>query len=219
VSLHGQVLRDGAAGVNLKGREFGENGPMRIPLFSGGSLDGWQSRHGGPAPWQGQEDWFQVAPGTGDIHTQARFTDFQLHLEFWLPHMPWAQGQQRANSGVYLQGRYELQLLDSSAATQPKDDDCGALYKLAAPLRNACRPPEQWQALEVAFRAPRLEGGAVSEPGCLTVFLNGVLIHHHLRLTRPTPGGLEQPLSDPGPLLLQDHGDPVRFRNVWALPF
>lgn len=187
-------------------------------LFSGHSLDGWRARGGGPPGWRLVDGALEVLSGAGDLCTGARFTDFQLHLEFWLPHLPWAQGQQRANSGVYLQGRYELQLLDSYGVSHPKDDDCGALYRRAAPLRNACLPPEQWQSLDVAFRAPRLEGEQVCEPGCLTGFLNGILIQAHIPLTAPTPGGLEGPLAEPGPLLLQDHGDAVRFRNIWILP-
>ncbi|MDQ3265861.1 MAG: DUF1080 domain-containing protein [Myxococcota bacterium] len=104
-------------------------------------------------------------------------------------------------------------MLDSFGVAHPRDNDCGALYQQAAPLRNACLPPEQWQFLDVAFRAPR-----VDSPGCLTVFHNGVLIHHHVPLSHPTPGALELAPLEPGPILLQDHGDPVRFRNLWVLP-
>jgi hypothetical protein len=133
--------------------------------------------------------------------------------------MPWAEGQDRANSGVYLQGRYEIQLLDSSGRQPSQVDDCGAIYKVAAPLRNACALPEQWQSFDVAFRAPIVaEDGAVQRPGLVTVFHNGMLIHHAVELWKPTGGGLDEELASPGPLMLQDHGAPVRFRNVWLLP-
>lgn len=184
-----------------------------VRLFDGVSLRGWRAREGGPPRWRVFEGTLEVVPGAGDLLTEVRFTDFQLHLEFWLPHLPWATGQQRANSGVYLQGRYELQLLDSWGVAVPKEDDCGALYRQAAPLQNASLPPEHWQSLDVVFRAPRDEA-----PGCLSVLQNGIAIHAHVPLIEPTPGGLSHSAGEPGPLLLQDHGDPVRFRNLWVIP-
>lgn len=185
-----------------------------VRLFDGTSLAGWESRRGGPAGWRQVEGGaMEVVSGAGDILTTATFDDFQLHLEFWLPNMPWASGQQRANSGVYLQGRYELQLLDSYGVAHPKDDDCGALYKQAAPLQNANLPPEHWQSLEVVFVAPRPD-----RPGCLTVLQNGIVLHAHVQISKPTPGGLQLPAGAPGPILLQEHGDPVRFRNIWVAP-
>lgn len=190
-----------------------------IRLFDGKTLAGWTARKPSAVTWRVVDDALEVVAGAGDLHTGLSFTDFQLHLEFWLPHLPWATGQQRANSGVYLQGKYELQLLDSSGKEQPADDDCGALYKVAAPLLNACRPPEQWQSLDVAFRAPRVDlQGTVTRPGSLTVLMNGLCIHHDVPLTAPTKGGLPLPPGDPGPILLQDHGDAVRFRDLWVLP-
>jgi hypothetical protein len=127
--------------------------------------------------------------------------------------MPQATGQDRANSGIYLQGRYELQVLDSFGQ-EPADDGCGALYKIAAPLHNSCGRPEAWQTLEVAFAACR-PGGVRPR---LTAFWNGVLIHNNLTIPRPTGGALEGDETTPGPLRLQDHGCPVRYRNIWSLP-
>jgi hypothetical protein len=182
-----------------------------IVLFDGGALDAWTDAEDGPARWGRDGDAMIVEPGRGDLFTRRVFSDFQLHLEFWLPEMPEATGQDRANSGVYLQGRYELQILDSFGM-EPTDDSCGALYKQAAPLWNACRRPEVWQVLDVAFSCPRQR-----EPARLTAFLNGVLIHNNLPVPRPTGGAIDDDQSAPGPLRLQDHGCPVRFRNVWIV--
>jgi hypothetical protein len=183
-----------------------------IVLFDGSDLGGWIDADDSAPRWGTQGDQLIVAPGRGDIFTLRAFSDFQLHLEFWLPEMPEASGQDRANSGVYLQGRYELQILDSFGM-EPADDSCGALYRRAAPLWNACRRPEVWQALDVAFTCWR--PGA---PARLTAFLNGVLIHNNLSIAGPTGGALDDDESQPGPLRLQDHGCPVRFRNIWIVP-
>jgi hypothetical protein len=183
-----------------------------IVLFDGSDLDGWIDAGDGTPQWGRDGDQLIVGPGRGDIFTRRTFSDFQLHLEFWLPEMPEANGQDRANSGVYLQGRYELQLLDSFGM-EPVDDGCGALYKRAAPLWNACRRPEVWQVLDVAFTSRRDD-----EPARLTAFLNGVLIHNNLLIAGPTGGALDEDESEPGPLRLQDHGCAVRFRNIWIAP-
>jgi hypothetical protein len=183
-----------------------------IVLFDGSDLDGWLDAGDGAPQWGRDGDQLIVRPGRGDIFTRRTFSDFQLHLEFWLPEMPEASGQDRANSGVYLQGRYELQLLDSFGM-ETSDDGCGALYKRAAPLWNACRRPEVWQVLDVAFTARHDD-----EPARLTAFLNGVLIHNNLLIAGPTGGALDEDESEPGPLRLQDHGCAVRFRNIWIVP-
>jgi hypothetical protein len=182
-----------------------------IVLFDGGALDAWTDAEDHPARWRTAENELIVEPGQGDLFTRRAFGDFQLHLEFWLPEMPAANGQDRANSGVYLQGRYELQILDSFGM-EPTDDSCGALYKRAAPLWNACRRPEVWQSLDVAFCCPRPDS-----PARLTAFLNGALIHNNLAVTGPTGGATDDDVLTPGPLRLQDHGCRVRFRNVWMV--
>jgi len=183
-----------------------------IVLFDGSDLRCWIHADEGAARWRVDGDQLIVDPGRGDVFTRRTFDDFQLHLEFWLPEMPEASGQDRANSGVYLQGRYELQILDSFGM-EPADDGCGALYKHAAPLWNACRRPEVWQVLDVAFTSPRPDA-----PARLTVFLNGLLIHNNLTVPGPTGGALDDDESAPGPLRLQDHGCAVRFRNIWIVP-
>jgi hypothetical protein len=137
-----------------------------------------------------------------------------LHLEFRLPLMQNASGQSRANSGVYLQGRYEIQVLDSFGQP-PEIDGCGAIYGLAPPLRNASRPPLRWQTYDVVFRSARV--GGEQEPARVSVWHNGVVIHNNLVLPAVTGGAADADTGLPGPLLLQDHGDPVRYRNIWML--
>lgn len=186
-------------------------------LFDGKNLSGWLSTKGGPAAWKLASLYMEVAPGSGNIYTKETFRDFQLYLEFWLPLMEGSRGQARANSGVYLQGRYEVQVLDSYGL-QSQDNDCGAFYKIAAPLRNACKKPERWQSYDIAFRAARVDStGKVTENARATVFHNGVMIHNNLELPRATPGGLDEDVTKPGPLLLQDHGNLVRYRNIWVI--
>lgn len=200
-----------------------EDMPMLRPpkyatvLFDGKSLSIWMSTKGGPATWKVASPYMEVAPGSGNIYTREVFRDFQLHLEFWLPLMASSRGQARANSGVYLQGRYELQVLDSYGL-QSQDNDCGAFYRIAAPLRNACKKPERWQSYDIAFRAARVDStNKVTENARVTVFHNGVMIHNNLELPRATPGGLDEDATKPGPLLLQDHSNLVRYRNIWVI--
>ncbi|MEW6129992.1 MAG: DUF1080 domain-containing protein [Acidobacteriota bacterium] len=187
-------------------------------LFDGKDLSQWVSRKGGDAKWKIKDGYMEVAPGTGDIYTKEVFGDCHLHVEFWLPLMADKTGQARANSGVYVQGRYEVQVLDSYGL-QSKDNDCGGIYKIAAPLVNACRKPEEWQSYDIAFRAPRLESDVVKEKPRITVFHNGVMIHNNLEIPFLTGGALDNDMRKPGPLLLQDHHDLVRYRNVWVMPF
>lgn len=187
-------------------------------LFDGKRLSNWVARKGGPAAWKVKDGYLEVVPKSGDIYTKETVGDFQLHVEFWLPYMPHATGQARANSGIYLQGRYELQVLDSWGL-ESKDNDCGAIYKIAVPLRNACKKPERWQTYDIAFRAPRFdEAGQLKEKARVTVFQNDVLIHNNLELSGLTAGPMDSDASKPGPILLQDHGNLVRYRNIWMMP-
>ena len=190
-----------------------------VVLFNGKDLSNWHKRGSDdPAGWTVADGYFEVKPGTGDICTKETFGSFQLHVEFWLPLMADCQGQARANSGVYIQGRYEVQVLDSYGLDS-KDDDCGGLYKLAAPMLNAGRPPENWQTYDIYFIAPKYnEHGVKTKNAKLSVLLNGVWIHHNLNLPQPTPGNMDDNCGEPGPVLLQDHGNLIRFRNVWARP-
>ncbi|MFW6125234.1 MAG: 3-keto-disaccharide hydrolase [Pirellulales bacterium] len=189
-----------------------------LVLFDGSTLDNWQGPGGGPARWKLVDGAMEVVPGSGDIITKDKFTDFRLHLEFRTPFMPKARGQGRGNSGVYLQGRYEVQVLDSFGL-EGRDNECGGIYRQHRPSQNACLPPGQWQTYDITFRAPRTDDdGQVTEPARLTVVHNGITIHDDAELSGPTFGGLGGRVSEPGPILLQDHGNLVRYRNIWLVP-
>ncbi len=150
--------------------------------------------------------------------TKDKFGDHTLHLEFRTPFMPTGLYQGRGNSGCYVQGRYELQILDSFGRNK-RNNDAGGIYKIAVPKWNMCLPPLQWQTYDIDFTAPKFdENGKKIENARLTARLNGVIIHDDLELPNHTPGGIVKGEGPEGPLFLQDHGDPVRFRNVWVLP-
>ncbi len=191
--------------------------PDAVDLFDGANLYEWVHRNGQTATWQVENGILQVVPGSGDIMTRALLTDFFLHLEFRCPRMPEARGQDKANSGVYLQGRYEIQILDSYQVVSPGTGDCGAIYDQFAPLVNACRPAHEWQTYDIVFRSARRDNEALIEPARVTVLQNGRVIHNNVQLQGPTPGSLDDQEGTPGPILLQDHGDRVAFRNIWAV--
>jgi len=190
-----------------------------VVLFNGKDLRNWHTRKGDPAGWEVSKGVMTVVRGTGDIVTDQKFTDFFLHVEWMEPDMPEAKGQGKGNSGVYLQGRYEIQVLDSYGIEVPGRGDCGAIYDQFAPLVNACKPALQWQTYDVAFRAARVgDSGKVLSQARVTVFQNGILIHNNVELLGPTGGAMDANIREPGPLLLQDHGNPVKYRNVWIAP-
>ncbi len=187
-----------------------------VVLFDGASWDGWMQRDGSPSRWIVQDDGSVLVDG-GDAITMRDFGDHQLHVEFYLPVMA-NEGQARANSGVYVHGRYEVQVLDSYGQ-EPSLNGCGAIYSIARPIVNVSRPPGAWQSYDIIFRAPRY--GPVDElldPARITVLHNGVCIHNNLDLPDSTAGSFERGFRTMGPLLLQDHGDPVRYRNIWVRP-
>ena len=190
-----------------------------VVLFNGSDLSNWTSREGGAPGWTVEDGVMAVVPRTGDIMTTERFTDHFLHLEFMTPDMPEATGQAKGNSGVFLQGRYEIQVLDSYGIAVPGMGDCGAIYNQFAPLVNACKPPLEWQSYDVIFRAPRLnDDGEIVENTRVTVLQNGLVILNNVILSGTTGANIGGGVGDPGPLLLQDHGNLVKFRNIWAIP-
>jgi hypothetical protein len=212
--------------VKLLKPEDGQDSPPSpapegaVVLFDGTNLDQWQNRNGkDPAGWALLPGGIaQVTPRKGDIVTKEKFGGhFKLHVEFRVPYMPEAKGQARGNSGVYLQGRYEVQVLDSYGL-DPKDNDCGAIYTVAKPLVNACKAPTVWQTYDIDFTAPECENGQKTAPARVTVLHNGVKIHDNVAITKDnTTAGLGGDVCTPGPILLQDHGNPVQYRNVWLV--
>jgi hypothetical protein len=186
----------------------------------GSSLDAWEHEDGGPAPWTVTDEAVVIAPGTGAIQTREAFGDLQLHLEWQPADEPHKTGQDRSNSGVFfLDGRYEVQILDTYDNQTYADGAAGAIYGQFPPLANALRPPGEWQAYDLFFRGPRFAAdGTVQEPARLTVLLNGILIQNNEVLSGMTMWLESIPYEahpPTGKILLQDHGSPVRFRNVW----
>lgn len=189
-----------------------------VILFNGKDVSNWRHRDGQPADWPVQDGVMTVGVGKGDILSEETFLDAFIHVEFSVPDMPEATGQAKGNSGVYVQGRYEIQVLDSYGINIPGKGDCGAIYNEFAPLVNACKPALEWQTYDIIFRAARLnEAGEVVENARITVFQNGKVIHNNVILPGPTGGALDHNEGQPGPLLLQDHGNLVRYRNIWLV--
>jgi len=182
-------------------------------------LSGWTTMDGKPAEWKVEDDYMEVVPRKGNIRTKETFgPDFQLHVEFWIPLMADKKDQARGNSGVYLQGRYEIQVLDSYMnETYPKGE-CAALYGILGTIKNACKPPEQWQTYDITFRSPRVdETGKVTQKGHVTVVQNGEKVTDG-DFDKVTGGALDEKLGEPGCIFLQDHGCKVRYRNIWIKP-
>ena len=189
-----------------------------IVLSDGKNLDKWTKIDGKtPASWTILDGGIMQVKD-GNIITKQKFDGhFKLHLEFRVPYMPKAKGQARGNSGVYVQGRYEVQILDSYGL-ESKKDDCGAIYEVAAPKVNVCKAPTAWQSYEIEFHSPKCENGKKVEPARMTVIHNGVKIHEDVKIpVDNTRAGLGGDPCEPGPIMLQDHGNPVQFRNVWLL--
>jgi hypothetical protein len=188
-----------------------------IVLFDGTDLSQWRKKSGGKAAWE-LKDGVATVNGTGDIVTQQPFGDCQLHIEWATPAEVKGEGQGRGNSGVIFQGRYELQVLDSYQNKTYFNGQAGAVYSQYPPLVNVSRKPGEWQSYDVIFHAPRFdENGKLSKAGTITVLHNGVLVQDNVEIKGPTgqqptkyePHPLKQPLE------LQDHGNPIRFRNIW----
>lgn len=192
-----------------------------IVLFDGTDLSKWQGEKGAPAKWLVRDGYMEVVPGTGEIRTRESFGDCQLHIEWAAPAKVEGEGQGRGNSGVFLMGRLEIQVLDSYNNSTYADGHAGAYYGVNPPLCLPLNAPGEFQVYDIVFRRPIYRDGRVVDPGYITVFLNGVLVQDHTPLEGPgghmgrsKPG----PFPEKGPLALQDHGNPTRFRNIWYRP-
>ena len=190
-----------------------------VVLFDGTDFASWRStKDGGEAKWKIQDDYMEVTK-TGDIETVEHFGDFQLHLEWAAPAVVEGESQGRGNSGVFLMGLYEIQVLDGYDNPTYADGLTGAIYGQYPPLVNACKPPGEWQSYDIVFEAPRWDDGTLHSPGYMTVIHNGLFLHHRQEMYGPTGHrkltSYDPPHDAEGPVKLQDHGSPVRYRNIW----
>lgn len=189
-----------------------------IVLFSENNLDQWTDGDGNEAPWLVEGRHFTVKPRSGGIQTKQEFYDFQLHIEWRPPLIVKGESQGRGNSGVFLQGKYELQVLDSYENRTYSNGQAGSIYKQYIPLVNAMHRTGEWNSYDVVYTAPRFAtNGKLESPAYVTVLHNGVLVQNHVAIKGPTVfvGQPKYEAHGPGPLMLQDHGNPVSFRNIW----
>lgn len=192
-----------------------------IVLFNGEDIDReWTNKDGGPVEWVVADGCVTVKKGTGPIKTKRVFEDFQLHIEWRTPAEVKGKSQGRGNSGIFLQNRYEVQVLDNFDNRTYRNGQAGSIYKQYAPLVNACKAPGEWQTYDIIYTAPRFnEDGTYFTPPVVTVLHNGVLVQNHVRLRGPTLYiGIPEYAVEPhgaDVLMLQDHGNPVSYRNIW----
>lgn len=189
-------------------------------LFDGKSLDNWSSIEGGAPKWTLKDGAMTVVGGSKDIRTKKEFGDFQLHVEWRSPAEvdPTKTGQGRGNSGIFLHGKYEVQVLDNFNNKTYANGQASSVYKQHIPLVNACRKPGEWQTYDIIFTGPRFNTeGRILHPAYLTVLHNGVITQNHIAIWGPTEY-IGLPVYKPevkGPIILQDHGDAVSYRNIW----
>jgi hypothetical protein len=215
VAEKGDLLRifhldDSEVGVLKKVKResptLGEKPPEgAVVLFDGKNADAFTNGKLSPEGWLLQ-----------GVTSKQKFQSCKVHLEFLLPYMPAARGQGRANSGCYLQGRYEVQILDSFGL-EGKNNECGGIYTIRDPSVNMCFPPLSWQTYDIDFTAAKFENGKKTQDATITVRHNGVEVQKDVKLTHATTAAPVGEGAEPGPLYLQDHGNPVRFRNIWVV--
>ena len=196
-----------------------------IVLFDGTDLSRWQTDDGKPSGWAVADGAMMVppknTPNGGTIRTKDEFGDCQLHIEWMAPNPPRGESQARGNSGIFFFGRYEMQVLDNFENPTYPDGQAGSVYGEAPPQVNASRPPGQWQSYDIIFNAPRWKDDKLESPAYVTILHNGVVVQNHFELFGPTGHrslNAYKPHAATGPITLQDHGDPVRFRNIWVRP-
>jgi hypothetical protein len=208
--------------VVTPGAAVGQAPSDAIVLLDGRNLDAWTGPNGGPAKWALRDGYMETAPGAGPLQTKQSFGDVQLHIEWATPSRVEGNGQGRGNSGVIIMGLYEVQVLDSYGNQTYADGQAAAIYGQYPPQVNASRGPGEWQTYDIVFRRPRFgAGGAVRSPARLTVFHNGVLVQDGESLWGSTDWLQYRPYAahaDALPLVLQDHDNPVRYRNIWVRP-
>jgi hypothetical protein len=193
-----------------------------VVLFDGANLDHWQNPKGGPAGWKVENGYVEVVAKAGNLVSRDRFGDCQIHLEWAAPAAVKGESQGRGNSGVFLMGQYEVQVVDSFENPTYADGQAASVYGQFPPLANASRPPGEWQTYDLIFEAPRFSAdGKLEKPAFVTVLHNGVLAQHRREIIgRGTHKVVATyaPHGPTGPLSLQDHGNPVRYRNIWVRP-
>ena len=190
-----------------------------IILFDGTNLDEWSNSKGAAAGWKVADGAMTVVKGTGTVQTKRNFGSVQLHLEWRTPAEVVSEGQGRGNSGVFLNGIYEVQVLDSYNNRTYSNGQAASIYKQYMPLVNACRPPGEWQIYDIIYMQPEFnKDGIKVKSGTLTVIQNGILVQNNIEIKGTTPyiGLPKNPVHGDGPLILQDHGNPVSYRNIWV---
>jgi hypothetical protein len=189
-----------------------------IVLFDGTDLSKWQRDNGQPATWKVENGYMEITPKGGSLATKEHFADCQLHIEWSAPTPPKGTGQGRGNSGVMFYGLYEVQVLDSYDNKTYPDGQAASMYGQYPPMVNASRKPGEWQTFDIIFTAPRFKDGQLISPGYQTILHNGILMHNHAEILGATVHralAKYAPHAEKGPLVLQDHGQPVRYRNIW----
>lgn len=189
-----------------------------IVLFDGTDFSKWESAQGGEVKWKLGDGAMTIQKGAGDIRTKQSFGDCQLHIEWRTPTEVAGNSQGRGNSGIFLQSTYELQVLDSYDNRTYSNGQAASIYKQYMPLVNACRPPGEWQTYDIIYEAPVFhEDGTLARPAFMTVLQNGVLVQNHVLIKGDTPyiGLPKYTKHGKLPLKLQDHGNPVSYRNIW----
>jgi hypothetical protein len=191
-----------------------------IVLFDGKTLDNWETvKDGSPAKWKVEDGKMTVVKGAGNISTKQKFTDYQLHIEWQSPiEGDNLKSQGKGNSGIFMQGMYEVQVLNSYQNRSYRNGQAGSIYKQSAPLVNATSKMGEWNVYDIIYTAPKFTiNGGIDSPAFVTVIHNGIVVQNHTKIQGTTEyiGQPKNPVHGPGPISLQDHGNPVSFRNIW----
>jgi hypothetical protein len=216
------ILREALAPIPSPAHTEVDGKPPKgaIVLFDGKETSAWQHGPDKPFAWNVADGVMEIKPRTGSLTTKERFRDFQLHVEFNVPSMPDKKGQSKGNSGVYIHGLYEIQILDNTDNPTYMAGGCGSLYRQKDPDKDVSKKPGEWQTYDITFRAPRFDADdKVQEKPRLTLVWNGVKVHDNVEIAGPTSArAKDKPLVKEGTITLQDHGTPVKFRNIWIKP-